>query len=115
MTSDPKEILDRAMNGQEALRLGCGFETPHLALPLSSRLMRHLGPVVLVSSGVVLDRRHDGAVCRDVALQLVGDELPGFDLLSFEQLSEESDCCARIPASLHEDVDNISILIDGSP
>jgi len=109
MTPDPEEVLDCAMNGQESLRANRGFETPHLALALSRRLMRHLGPAVLVSSSVVYDRRHDSAACRDIALQLVSDEPPGLDLLSLEQLPEEPECCARIPACLREDVDHISV------
>jgi hypothetical protein len=50
-----------------------------------------------------------------VALELVGDQPSGLAPLSLEQLPEEPLGRARTPMSLNEDVDYVSILVDGTP
>ena len=67
MAPDPKQIAHDAVDRKEELRLGGGFEPPHLALPLARRLVGDFGPVVLVSRGAVKDRRHDVAVGGRIA------------------------------------------------
>ena len=49
MAPHPKQIAHDAVDRKESLRLGGGFEPPHLALPLARRLVGDFGPVVLVS------------------------------------------------------------------
>jgi hypothetical protein len=39
MSAHPKEILNEAVHGREALRLGGRLEAPHLALALARRLV----------------------------------------------------------------------------
>jgi 3-oxosteroid 1-dehydrogenase len=47
------------VNRKEALRVGRGFEPPHLALSLPRWLVGNLGPAVFGSSGAVSKGRHD--------------------------------------------------------
>ena len=53
MTTDSKQVLDRAMGCQKTLSLTRRFELPHLSLLLPRWLMRSLGSVVLVLTGSV--------------------------------------------------------------
>ena len=84
MASDSEEILDDSVHRPEALRLSHGFESSHLSLALPDRLMRDFSPIVGVAFGVVQGRRHEGAVRCLIAPQLVGDQPPGFPLLTFQ-------------------------------
>ena len=51
--SDTKEILDKSVHRQEALRVRGGFEPSHLPLALPRRLMRDLRSIVLVPPGAL--------------------------------------------------------------
>ena len=48
MSAHPEEILYDTMDGREALQMNGRLEAPHLAFPLSRRLVRDLGAVVRV-------------------------------------------------------------------
>jgi hypothetical protein len=53
MPADTEEILDDSVEGQELLRLTCGFESSHLLFSLAGRLMRHFDAMVGVESSIV--------------------------------------------------------------
>jgi hypothetical protein len=84
VASDSEEILDDSVYRPESLRLSHGFESSHLSLALSDRLMRDFSPIVSVAFGVVRNRRHDSAVRRLIAPQLVGDQWPRFPFLTLQ-------------------------------
>jgi hypothetical protein len=46
VAADPKEILHGSVHREKPLRMGSGFETPHLALALSGRLVGDFRPIV---------------------------------------------------------------------
>ena len=52
--------------------------------------------------------------CR-IAPQLVGDHPPGHAALTFQQLTEETFSCTPIATQLDEDVDHITVLVNGAP
>ncbi len=110
-----EEIANNTMYRQEALRLSSGFELAHLAFPLSGRLMRDFCSVVRIAPGVMDDRRHDRAARRSVASQLVGDEAARLHTLALQQLAEESPCSRGVSSALDEDVEDITILVNGTP
>ncbi len=62
MSADPKQVLDRTVDRQEALRVSNRLEASHLGLALPRRLMGDLRPVVLVLLRAVHDGRHHLAV-----------------------------------------------------
>ncbi len=106
-----KEVLHKPMYRQEALRVSNGFEPSHLALALPRRLMRDLGSVVLVLPGAMHDGRHDGAVRRPVAAELVRDQAPWSAALAFQQLPEEPSGRLPIAPGLDEDVDHVTVTV----
>ena len=115
MAADPKQIPHDAVDRNESMRLGGGFEPPHLALPLARRLVGDFRPVVLVSRGAVRDRRHDGAVGGRIAAKLIGDESPWLGALTLQQPTEEAFCCAPVATGLKEDIDHVAVLVDCTP
>ena len=46
MASNPKEIVNGAVDGEKALGVAWGFEPPHLPLPLPGGLMGDFGTIV---------------------------------------------------------------------
>ena len=92
-----------------------GLEPPHLPLSLANRFMGYLGAVVRPTPGIVRYCRHDLTMGDAIALELVRDQAIGPLSLSSQQLEEEASSCTAIPARLHQNVDDIAILIDSSP
>ena len=74
VSTDAEEILHDPVNRREPLELSGRLETPHLALPLTRRLVGDLGSIVRVLIGDVDHRRHHGAARGGVGAQLVGDQ-----------------------------------------
>jgi hypothetical protein len=115
VTSDPKEVEHKPVHRQESLRVFGGLESSHLSLALSGRLMGHFRSVVLVLRGAVNNRGQDRAVGGRIAAELVRDQSLRDTPLPFQELPEEA--LGRMPISpgLDEDVDRITVLVDGSP
>lgn len=84
MASDSEKILDNSVHRPESLCLSGGFESSHLSLTLSDRLMRDFSPIVGPAFDVMHDRRYEGAVRCLIAPQLVSDQSPGFPFLTFQ-------------------------------
>ena len=90
-------------------------EAPHLALPLTRRLVGDLGSIVRVLISDVDHGRHHGAARGGVGAQLIGDQSSRDTALGFQQLPKESDGCSPIPVRLHEDVQDVTILVYRAP
>ena len=84
VASDSEKILHDSVYRPESLRLSHRFEPSHLSLALSDRFMRDFSPIVGVAFDVVHNGRHDSAPCCLIGPQLVGDQAPGFPLLTFQ-------------------------------
>ena len=93
MSPDSKEILHNSVYRREPLHVGGRREAPHLALPLTRRLVGDLGSIVRVLVSDVDHRRHHGAARGGVGAQLVGDQSSRDTTLGFQQLPKESDDC----------------------
>ena len=115
VSTDAEEILHDPVNRREPLELSGRRETPHLALPLTRRLVGDLGSIVRVLIGDVDHRRHHGAARGGVGAQLVGDQSSRETALGFQQRPKESDGCSPIPVRLHEDVQDVTVLVDRAP
>ena len=112
MSADSKEILHNSVYRREPLHVGGRCEAPHLALPLTCRLVGDLGSIVRVLISDVDHGRHYGAARGGVGAQLVGDDQPARDTaLGFQQFPKESDGCSPIPVRLHEDVQDVTVLL----
>ena len=112
---DAEEILHDTVNRRKPLELSGRFETPHLALPLAGRLVGDLRAVVRVLIGAVKHRRHHRATGGRVAAQLVGDQASRHVPLGLQQLAKEAHRGGPIPSRLHEDVQDVTVLIHGAP
>ena len=77
--------------------------------------MRDFRTIVGVAPRVVEDGRHDRAVRCPVAPQLIGDQPPRCASLTFQELAEEPLSCAPISTRLHENVEDISVLVNCAP
>ena len=115
MTAGAKEILHESVHREKSVRLCRGLEPPHLPLALSRRLMRDLGSIVLVLPRAVWDGWHHGAVRRRIAPQFVRDQAVGQPALSLQHLAEESYGRPAIASRLDEDVEEVAVLVHGSP
>jgi hypothetical protein len=115
MPADTKEVLHEAVHRQEALRVSDRLEATHLAFTLPGRLMREFRAIVLVLPRAVHHGRHRGAVRRGVAAQLIRDQTAGLPALSFQQLPEKTGGRPPIAPRLDKDVDDIAVLVHGTP
>ena len=113
--TDSEEILHDTVNRREPLELSGRLETPHLALTLSGRLVGDLRAVVRVLIGAVKHRWHHRATGGRVTAQLVGDQASRHLPLGLQQLAKESHRGVPISSRLHEDVEDVTVLIHGTP
>ena len=91
VSTDAEEILHDTVNRREPLELSGRLETPHLALPLTRRLVGDLGSIVRVLISDVDHGRHHGAARGGIGAQLVGDQSSRDTALGFQwhcQLNE---------------------------
>ena len=115
MSPDSKEILHKSVYRREPLHVGGRLEAPHLALPLTRRLVGDLSSIVRVLISDVDHGRHHGAARGGVGAQLVGDQSSRDTALGFQQLPKESDGCSPIPVRWYEDVQDVTVLVDRAP
>ena len=110
------EVLgDGSISRQESLGVTGGFEPLHAPLTLTRRPVRVLTAIVEVATLAMLHPRQYLALGRPVALQLVGDDRTRYVLQALEQLAEEFLGCFLIAPALHQDIEDVVILIHSSP
>ena len=115
VSTDSEEILHDTVNRREPLALSGRRETPHLALPLPRRLVGDLGSMVRVLISDVDHGRHHGAARGGVGAQRVGDQASRDTALGCQQRPKASDGCSPIPVRWHEDVQDVTVLVDRAP
>jgi len=76
--------------------------------------MRNLSPIVGILLGIVGDPRQDRST-GSIALQLVGDDPEWLFALSVQQSAKEPLGCTLIAARLQQNIDDITVLIHGTP
>ena len=113
-----EKVADESVHGQEALCLTGRFEPSHVSLALPCGLVGDFGAIVLVSVRAMGDRRHDrfGAPpCSTAQLVAVTNRL-GLTLLAASTACGKSvwPPDSRV-ATGPEDIDDVAILIDGTP
>jgi hypothetical protein len=115
MSSDSKKILDETVDRLKALSLSRGFETPHLSFSHPSGLMRKLSTIVCVLLGIVSHVRQDRSLRSAVALQFVSDHPERFLALPPHQSTKEQLGCTLIAPRLQQNIDDVTVLIHGTP
>ena len=73
MATYPKEIVDRAVDGEKALDVAQRFEATHVAFALACGLMGHLGAVVRVLGCTMVDGGKGSPMRCSVTAEFIGD------------------------------------------
>jgi hypothetical protein len=77
--------------------------------------MRNLGAIVGILLGIVGNAWQDRSTGSSIALQLVGDDPEWLLSLTAQQSATEPLGCTLIAARLQQDINDITILIHGTP
>ena len=77
--------------------------------------MRNLGAMVGILLGIVGNTRQDRSTGSTIALQFVGDDPEWLLALIAQQSAKEPLGCTLIAARLQQNIDDITVLIDGTP
>ena len=77
--------------------------------------MGDFSPVVLVLTGSMDNGRKDLPMCSRITPKLVGDQLPGCLSLMFQGPTKEAFSGSTISTLGDQNIDHVSILIDGPP
>jgi hypothetical protein len=115
MAAKSKQVLRQAMEYEKPLRLRRRGEPSHRPFSLASRFVGDFGSVVRIDVVDVLHRGHDRTMSRIITSQFVGHQPSGFPALAFDQATKKPFSCMLIAAVLHEDINDIAVLIDCTP
>jgi hypothetical protein len=110
-----EEVRDGGVDADESLRLEHRFEPSHPPLSYPGRLMRQLGPVVRISTGVVQGARQQLATGHRITAQLVRHDRSRLITEARENAPEEALGGCRVSPLLQQDVDDLTVLVDGAP
>jgi hypothetical protein len=108
-------LCNRTIGGKEPLRVPRGLELLHPSFPLASGLMRVLGPVVEVAVLPMVHTGQDLTLGGAVALELIRDDDTRDVLAPLQQLPEESLRGFLVSPALHENIEDMAVLIHGPP
>jgi hypothetical protein len=110
------EVLgNRTVRGEKPLRMARRFEPLHATLTLPRWAMRVLTPIIEIAALAVLHAREHLALGCAIAFEFVGNEYPWYVLQPLEELAEEFLCRLLVAPPLHEDVENVVVLIYRTP
>jgi hypothetical protein len=110
------EVLDyRTIRGEEALRVPWRFEPLHAPFPLAGGLMGVLGTVIQIPMLPMFHAWQELPLGGSITLQLVRDDDLWSVLAPLEQLAEEFLCGLLVPPALHQDIEDLAVLIDSPP
>ena len=110
-----KVLRDRTIGRQERLCLSRKFKLLHPPLALADRLVGVFGAIVQRLMWSMFHTRQHLLYISAIALDFIGDNYPGHELAYFEELAEESLRGLLVPLALHQDVEDMVVLIDGVP
>lgn len=88
------------------------LEATHGSLTLARRLERVLRSIVQSSMATMLNFQYDFLLGGCVVAQLVRDHDSRHILAVFEQLAEELPGCGCVPPALHQNIEDVAVLID---
>jgi len=115
MALDVERVLNGGVNRQESLSRSGRFETLHLPLASSSRLMRILSPIVPPQPLFVPSRQSHCGLCRAVRAKLIGDQNIRREALFLKQLAHEFHGCSLVASPLHKEVENLAFVVNRAP
>lgn len=92
-----------------------GIESLHHSLPFPQRQMRVFGAVVQASVRSILDRGYNLTPRLAMGTKFVCDDALGWASLLFHQPDQQAPGSLGVAAGLDDLIENITILVDGSP
>jgi hypothetical protein len=115
MSPNGEQVANDVVDREEPLGVRHWLEAPHLALAAARRLVWDFGSVVGVAGGVVEDGWHDDSMGGTVAPEAISDQAVGDTAAPLEQLAKEPRGGLAIPTGLEQDVNDLAVLVYGSP
>src|SRR5215510_15927336 len=115
MSSWSEVLGNGTIRGQGALGVPWGFKPLHAPFPLARWPMRVFAPVIAITTLAMLHPGQDLARGGAVALQLIGDDDPWYILPPREQLAEKLLGGVLVAATLHQNVEDVIVLIHRAP
>ena len=115
MTSHSEQVVNWAVDREKSLGLSHRLESTHLAFLLPAVLVGDFSSVVFVLASSMGDGWEDLSVGGRIASQLVGDELQRWPLLVFQHLAKEALSGPLVSVACHQDIEDVAILVNGSP
>src|SRR5262245_32243455 len=115
MSSGSEVLGDRTIGRQEALSMTCRLKPLHTALALTCRPMRVLTRIIEIAALTMLYAREHLALRRAIAFEFISDDHAWDVEQAFEELAEELLGRLLIAPPLHEDVEDVIVLIDCPP
>ena len=108
-------VVDRGMDGNEALSRFGRFEALHLSFSSSNRLMRVLRTVVGTQSLLMQSRKANLAKRRSVGPQLIGDDNRRNEALATKELAQKAHCRGLVASGRNKNFQNLALTIDSAP
>jgi len=115
MPAVAEKIVHSRVKREEALSVASRLKAPHVSLPLTGGLVGELASIVRISASVMIRSGQDFPCGRGVALGPIGHETHRLGTLGFQCHAEEPLGGPCIASTLHEDIDDVSILVDRAP
>jgi hypothetical protein len=110
------EVLGHGtIGGEEPLGLSGRLEPLHPSFALTRRLMGIFGAIVEIAVLPMFHARQELSLGGSITLQLIRDDDPWSILASFEELAEEFLRSLLVPPALHQDIEDVPVLVDGTP
>jgi hypothetical protein len=115
MSSRLKMAGDGAESRKKALCVFCRFKFPHFLFSQTCGLMRILRSIVSPFVLPMFYTWHDFAFGRSITPELIGDNYTRNVLQPFEKLAEKAFGSFFVASALHKNVQDIAVLVYGSP
>src|SRR5215510_13284129 len=115
MSSGSEVLGDRTIGRQEALSMTCRLKPLHTALALTCRPMRVLTRIIEIAALTMLYAREHLALRRAIAFEFISDDHACEVDKAVDGLAEELFGRQLIAPPLHDDVDDVIVLIDCPP
>ena len=114
MAAPIEQVQYGRLNTEKPLRVS-GRPKSQLSLSDSGAAVRCFDSIVRVLRRIVGDACYLRPMRDAIAAQLVRDQPIRRPLLLFEQLTNKPCGCSTIAPSLHQDIENVAVLVDGAP
>ena len=116
VTLQIERVADRSTRRQKPLRGYLRFEPEHLSLAPSDRQMRILSTVIFALATRAMNLFPTvHAKRRAIRGKSISDDRLRLDRLAAKQLLPQFQSCTRVATFLHEDVENLTLVINSAP